>query len=73
MEGGHDAAAGKHIPAFVVLERLFECGDDGVDDSSDVVIVIDAIEIVIDVFEGPHWNQSEVFIVLLIVMRRLRQ
>jgi hypothetical protein len=54
MEGGHDAAAGKHIPAFVVLERLFECGDDGVDDSSDVVIVIDAIEIVIDVFEGPH-------------------
>lgn len=60
--------AGENISSFVFLKRLIECGYDAVDGSSNVVIEVDAIEIMIDIFDGSECDYCKIFIELLIVM-----
>lgn len=68
-KGRNDAAAGEDISSFVFLKGLIEGSDDRVDGCSDMVIEVDAIEIVIDIFDGSEGENCKVFIILMIVVR----
>ena len=55
------------VPTLILHETIIERRDDGVDEGAEVLVEVDAIEIVVDILEGSEGDGGEVFKVMLVV------